>query len=451
MNSLERRLQVALSTSVVILMALLGWLVITMAQQLAEEFALTRLQHDGESLLAALQFDTSGKASLNNEQISAIYRRPLSGHYYQIYFTSDEQISSRSLWDNRLEVTLINPGATRQWHSSGPAEQQLLLWAAGYTKQGQHLTLVVAEDITVLQQNLTQYSIGFAALTLFFLAVLLLLQRRIVRRSLQPLHQLSRELDQLERGEIEKLTDEVPQEIRPLVIEVNRLLELMGQRLQRSRSALGNLAHALKGPLNLLTQLADGPDVAQNSQLRSELLRYTGQLRELIEHELKRARLAGGGGAAQRFDMAEELPALIELLRRIYSNKEITFETEYPQGTIQHYDRNDLLELIGNLLDNACKWSNGRIAMLINEGDSFTVSVEDDGPGIAEDEIVKLMQRGGRLDESQPGHGLGLAIVRDIVELYHGEIFLSHSPKLGGLKVSIRLLPFPPLQNGAAT
>ncbi len=439
MISLERRLQTALAVTVVTLMTLLGWLVLSITQQLFEEFALTRLQHDGETLLVALQFDASGQASLNNEQISAIYRQPLSGHYYQIYITSDEPITSRSLWDNRLDATPVNPGETRQWYSSGPDEQQLLLWAAGYSKQGKSFTVVVAEDITALRQSLYKYSFGFAALTLIALVVLLLLQKRIVRRSLQPLHRLSKELDQLERGEIEKLTDEVPQEIRPLVIEVNRLLDLMGQRLQRSRSALGNLAHALKGPLNLLTQLSDSSDVAQNPKLKNELQQYTSQLCELIEHELKRARLAGGGGAAQRFEAADEVPALIELLKRIYHDKEIMFDEEYPQGTIQHFDRNDLLELIGNLLDNACKWTSSRVSIQIRDEDGLTITVEDDGPGVAEEEISKLIQRGSRLDESLPGHGLGLAIVSEIVELYHGKIALSHSPELGGLKVNIKL------------
>ena len=441
MNSLERQLQIGLSASVVALMALLGWLMITVAQQLTEEFALTRLKHDGDSLLAAMSIDASGHLSINSDKISAIYRQPLSGHYYQIQLAVNETLTSRSLWDTQLTTPQLSPGQSKNWKSRGPSDQQLLLWAGGYNKQGKTLTLTVAEDITALQQSLYRYTWGFAAVAILVLIVLLLLQKHIVRRSLKPLRRLSHELDELERGEIKQLTDEVPYEIRPLVIEVNRLLELMHQRLQRSRSALGNLAHALKGPLNLLTQLADSEEVKASDNLHRELLQQTEQLRQLIDHELKRARLAGVGGAAQRFVPAEEIPTLIELLQRIYSDKSLSFETDYPEGVLSHFDRNDLLELTGNLLDNACKFSNGKVALQIRENSGLEITVEDNGPGVSEEELGILLKRGSRLDESQPGHGLGLAIVKEITEIYHGELVMTLSRALGGLRVKVKLYP----------
>lgn len=443
MNSLQKRLKLSLGASLTLLMVLLGWLMITLAMQLTEEFTLSRLQHDGESLLAAIQFDEHGQATLHNERVSAIYQQPLSGHYYQIMSNHNEVLTSRSLWDTRLQFDLLESGESRYWRGDGPAEQQLLFWAASYTKQEQSITIVVAEDLSPLQRRLYQYSGGFIGLSLLILSSLLLLQQQIIRRSFSPLQQLSKELGQLERGEISQLTAAVPQEVRPLVIEVNRLLGIMSQRLERSRSAVGNLAHALKGPLHLLSQITDSDALKEQPQLSQSLRKQTDILRQLIEHELKRARLAGIGSAAQLFTPSEELPVLTELLKRIYQEKRLNISCHFPDGTLPALDRFDLLELLGNLMDNASKWAQHQVECRIEANDNICITIDDDGPGISNVQMEQLTQRGFRLDESRPGHGLGLAIVKEIVELYQGELQFSRSPTLGGLRVSLRFSAHP--------
>ncbi len=439
MKSLRHRLSLSLAASLIVLMAILAWLLVTIATQLAEEFSLSRLQHDGESLLSTLQIDAQGRPSLDNELIATIYHQPLSGHYYQIHAGQHESITSRSLWDNTLETTELAVGESRNWHQAGPGGQQLLLRAAAYMKSGQRVTITVAEDLTPHQQSIYRYSGAFLGLTLFVLAALLLIQHRIIRRSLQPLQQLAEELGQLEQGKIEKLTETVPLEVQPLVIEVNRLLTLMSQRLQRSRSAVGNLAHALKGPLHLLSRAASA-DTLPPPQAE-ELQQHTARLQQLIEHELKRARLAGSGSAAQRFDPGEELPPLVELLTQIYRDKALQIDSDYPDYPLTHIDRFDMMELLGNLLDNACKWAEQQVTCRIEVDNGITLSIEDDGPGVSPEQLEALTQRGSRLDESRPGHGLGLAIVKEITELYHGELRFSASPRLGGLAVTVRLNP----------
>jgi signal transduction histidine kinase len=438
-NSLSQRLHIGLGLSLVLLMGLIGWLIYDQNQRMIDDLVVSRLEHDGEGLLAALQFDAEGKATLSEASLSAIYQQPLSGHYFLLLTENGEVLRSRSLWDVELSGDKLATGEQRVDRITGPAEQPLILWAGGYHKANQNVTIMVAEDISQLQQRLLENAILLLGLTVIFLFLILFIQRHIVRSSFAPLRQLGHEIEKLERGDIDQLTEAVPLEVQPLVVEVNRLLTVMGQRLDRSRNALGNLAHALKGPLNLLTQLADRSETPE--ALKQELQQHTAELQQQIEHELSRARLAGSGSAGQRFNPAEELHALVKVLERIYHDKKIAFDYQTPQQNLNNIDRHDLLELLGNLLDNAAKWAKGRVRCSIEQTDIIHIVVEDDGAGVTEEELTALTQRGHRIDESLPGHGLGLAIVKEIVELYNGTLQFDASPELGGLRVQVSLSP----------
>lgn len=437
MISLTQRLHIGLALSLVLLMALIGWLIYDQNQRMIDELVVSRLEHDGEGLLAALQFNTEGKASLAEGSVSAIYHQPLSGHYFLLLIENGDILRSRSLWDAELHNEHLNSGERHVRRITGPSDQPLILWSAAYKKNNLLVTIMVAEDISQLEQRLLQNAILLLALTIVFLFLILFVQRHIVRSSFAPLRKLGQEIEQLERGDIDQLTEAVPKEVQPLVIEVNRLLSVMSRRLERSRNALGNLAHALKGPLNLLTQLADRSETTD--AIRQELQQHTGTLRNQIEHELARARLAGSGSAGQRFNPADELPALITVLQRIYHDKKIAFDYHTPQVIFNNIDRHDFLELLGNLLDNAAKWSHSRVRCNIELDDGIYIVIEDDGTGVTNEELTRLTERGHRIDEAPPGHGLGLAIVKEIIEIYNGTLLLDSSPELGGLRVQVRL------------
>ncbi|MDH5711630.1 MAG: ATP-binding protein, partial [Gammaproteobacteria bacterium] len=362
---------------------------------------------------------------------------PLSGHYFLLLTERGDTLRSRSLWDVELKSEHLNSGEHQVRRITGPSKQPLILWSAGYKKNNQSVTIMVAEDISQLEQRLLQNAVLLLVLTIAFLFLILFIQRHIVRRSFAPLRQLGQEIEQLERGDIDQLTESVPKEVQPLVIEVNRLLLVMARRLERSRNALGNLAHALKGPLNLLTQLADHTETP--ATIRQELQLQTTTLRNQIEHELVRARLAGSGSASQRFNPADELPLLITVLQRVYHDKNIAFDYYVPEHHFINIDRHDFLELLGNLLDNAAKWSQSRVHCNIELSDGIHIIIEDDGAGVTSEELARLTERGHRIDESLPGHGLGLAIVKEIVELYRGTLLFDSSPVLGGLRVRVRL------------
>jgi signal transduction histidine kinase len=225
-----------------------------------------------------------------------------------------------------------------------------------------------------------------------------------------------------------------------MVQEMNRLLRVLEERLRRSRNALGNLAHALKTPLTLVMQLAEHEEMEKAPDVRVQLHKYTTILHHRLERELRRARLAGAAATSQRLVLNDEIPPLVSTVRRLYQDLELDIVCYIPTQTIFRGDREDFLELLGNLLNNACQWARHKIAITIEHTSRLYLTVEDDGPGCPADVLQHLAQRGMRLDESMPGHGLGLAICKDIVQQYNGDIVFGRSSQLGGFLVEVTLL-----------
>jgi signal transduction histidine kinase len=321
----------------------------------------------------------------------------------------------------------------------GPNRQQLLLWSAQYNKQGHHITLTTAEDLTPLYQQLRRYGSYLLISIPLFLLLVLAIQRLILRHAFKPLDLIQQEIQQLERGEIEQLHTPLPAEVAPLVDEVNRLILAMVVRIKRSRNSAGNLAHTLKSPLQLLVQLAESNQLADHGAIRQQLLQQVEQIQQQIEHELTRARLAGSSSPGQQFHPAEELPALKKMLLQIYQEKGLDLVLHYPETATLALDRDDMLELLGNLLDNACKWAKTEVHCSVELNGHCTITIEDDGPGCAPELLQQLTKRGIRVDEATTGHGLGLSIVNEIVASYRGTIELASSHELGGFRVTISL------------
>lgn len=439
MRSLRARLGVGLVASLIAVF-LLQWLVVTFAvQEVAQRYVLTRLGHDMDALLAGLQPPPTPNApvTLDPARIGPIYQQPFSGHYFHIA-AGDTVIRSRSLWDQDLPVTAPAPGGRRIDEIAGPQEQQLLVLARSFTLRDIAIVIAVAEDLTPLAQDLARFNLRYGLISTAALVALLLVLGLIVRIGLRPLDRTRGQIAELETGRIAQLNEDVPHEIQPLVRELNRLLSAMNERLRRSREALGNLAHALKGPLTLATNLADEAPLRGSPQ-RAQLLAHTDAIRQLIDRELKRARLAGASASLRRFDFANDLPPLLDTLRAIYRDKPLDIKAQVAPHLSYPVEREDMLELLGNLLDNACKWARTRVRLTIANGEGLRLTVKDDGPGAEPDELASITERGVRLDEAKPGHGLGLAIARDIVATYGGELKFSRSDALGGLMVNVML------------
>ncbi len=443
MSSLQARLSAGLILVLTLLMALAVALGGYSLRQLAENFVASRLERDLETLLAALDFDLAGQPRLAADRIGASFHQPYSGHYYQIEAPGGE-IRSRSLWDTDLSLPPLAADRVTRGFVTGPQNQQLLLVGRTFRVQDRPVAIAVTEDFTPVRQGIHLILSKFTLVALALFAALLLFQRQLVRRGLTPLEQIRRDLPRLAQGEIAQLPADAPDEVRPLVAELNRLLALLDQRQRRARHALGNLAHAVKTPLTALVQLAEQPLPPEDGAGWQALRQQIHQIRALTERELKRARIAGGGAPGQRVLLEREVADLIETLRRIHRDRNPRIEVRIPASSAFPYDRDDLLELLGNLLDNACQWATAVVrltASVTRQG--LCLRVEDDGPGCPPEQMELLRRRGARIDESRAGHGLGLAIAGDIVRQYGGVLRLDRSTALGGL-LAEAVLPLPP-------
>lgn len=437
-NSLEHRLHLGLALTLILLMGMLWLFGAKSIETLTEDFIASRLEHDSEALLGAMIYRQQ-QIKVRPARINQIYLRPYSGHYYIIHPQDGVEITSRSLWDYKLQVPTLKVGEKRRLHMLGPENQQLLVYVAGFRKQGQDMTLALAEDLMPIKQQRDLFLRNFAILALLGLIVLLLVQGIVVRQAFRRIEPLREDVKSLAKGDEKLLSEDVPDEMSPLVKEINHLLQLLSRRNQRSRNALGNLAHALKGPMNLLTHYFDR-SANSESQIDTDLAgQQVERVRLLIDRELKRARMAGSGATSQRFDPQVDLGDLLNVLKQIYRDRRLSIESAVETDQSSFGDREDVLELLGNLLDNACKWAKSRVRCTLSGEEYLKIIVEDDGEGLAEDDFSRMTMRGSRLDENREGQGLGLAIVSDVVSLYEGELKFDRSPQLHGLRVSVVL------------
>ncbi|KTS99395.1 histidine kinase [Pseudomonas oryzihabitans] len=435
MKSIQARLRSGLVAILLVagLVLVLGgtWLVDHALRRYLE----TGLRSETENLLAALVRGPHG-LQLDEGRLGTLYTRPLSGRYFLIEIPAlDIRWRSRSLWDAQLEIP-ANQGMADSL-AAGPSGQRLLTYRADYQRYGQQVRVTVADDYNPLLTSLLRILGLGALLGLATLLLVLLLQRLIVRRALRPLDQVREQIAQLHQGRRSALDPEVPVELEPLVSEMNALLRHTEEGLRRARHGIGNLGHALKTPIAVLTSLAERPELQALPEQRDALREQLGRIRERLERELRRARLAGEALPGAHLDVAE-LHELCVLLGRLHGER-IVFDCQLPSGLRLPWDREDLLELFGNLLDNAGKWARSRVRLTVEvQEESYWIAVDDDGPGVPAAERLAILARGKRLDEAVAGHGLGLGIVSDIVEAQGGELELAESP-WGGLRASIRL------------
>lgn len=436
MRSLKATLGFGLIISLTAIVLLQWWLVSVTFREITENYVVSRLQHEVDMLLGALAFDSSGVAELALDQQTQFDGRPFSGHYYRIQI-DDSIMRSSTLWDHDLPIDPVPTGEHRQMRLPGPLDQQLLILAQGFSKQDHSVTVAVAEDISAIEEQIAAFQYRYFLMSAGLLALLLILQHVLVRRTLRPLQGVQADLKKLAQGQQQRVRDDVPAEIRPLVREFNRLLDLLTQRVDRSRRMVGNLAHALKTPLSVLVQSGESPELDDRPRIRRVIAEQTRSIQDRLERELSRSRLAGDSSGGRSFNPAEDLRDLINVLRQAYPDKNIRLEVSR-NASPWPAEREDMLELCGNLIDNACKWAEHDVIVTVQETPEWQLTVEDDGPGCSPDMRGQMRERGRRFDERAGGHGLGLSIVHDIVELYDGELLFDESPA-GGLRVTVTL------------
>ncbi len=275
-------------------------------------------------------------------------------------------------------------------------------------------------------------------------AVLLLLQMVVLRWSLRPLNRVVDELQQVQRGQLEGMSQRHPRELAPLTESINALIESEREHLDRQRNTLADLAHSLKTPLAVLrAQLDDGVHAIA---LREELDTQLRRMNNLVSYQLARAASGGHKLFAAPLPIEPHAEEIVSGLEKVYAAKRVICEFEIDPTARFHGEAGDLQELMGNLLENAFKWARSRVLLTVaplpgspNRRAGLLLAVDDDGPGIAEEDVAHVLQRGVRGDERVQGHGIGLAIVQDLVKDYRGELSVSRSAELGGARFEVRL------------
>jgi two-component system sensor histidine kinase PhoQ len=306
-----------------------------------------------------------------------------------------------------------------------------------------HLTFYVAEDSATVRAQIDVYRRTLLSWLGGLGIVLLLLLLAVLRWSLAPLRRVATDLARVERGTQEQLGADYPVELSGLTSSLDSFIDAERDRVKRYRNTLSDLAHSLKTPLAVMrSQLENGGD---GESLRWTVLEQVGRMDEIVAYQLSRAATSGHQTFAAPLLIEPYAEEIVRSLEKVYASKGVLCEFEIDPAARFHGDQGDLMELFGNLLENAFKWAKRRVilqARALPAGarrSGLEFSVEDDGAGLDEGKVEHLLQRGVRGDERVPGHGIGLAIVQDIVKAYRGEVQVDRSPSLGGARFTVQL------------
>ncbi|HEV7607407.1 MAG TPA: ATP-binding protein [Steroidobacteraceae bacterium] len=446
--SLKRRLMLSMSAVLVVFFGLTVFLLDMLFQRAAERSFRELIDAQMVALIAAA--DPDGPESVTPTAVlETRFDTPGSGLYAEIRSASGESIwRSQSTTGTAVQFGPALEGGERRFFYTEIAGTPIRLAVAsrGIVWDDLHgkparFTFSVASSLEAYEAQIASFRqqlVGwFAGLAVLFVATLALL----IRWLSQPMRRLEREIKEVEAGVRESLGEMWPEELIAVTSNLNALLEGERTRIRRYRDTLGNLAHSLKTPLAVMRQSLGVGEVAGKTALNTEIDRMNG----IIEHQMKRAAASGGVLLGQA--PVEVGPVVAELrgaLLKVYGNKDMSLEMSIAPGAQFIGDRADLTELLGNLLDNACKWCRSRVRVEASIGQgadsrsALHLTIDDDGPGIAEEHRAKVLERGGRADEATPGHGLGLAMVHDTVALYGGSMRIESS-NLGGARFDLSL------------
>lgn len=432
--ALSTRLILGAAVWLVLILALGGGVLTWVFRDTVENEFSRRLDAMLNGMIASMAATPDGQVTLSHPLGDPRFERVYSGWYWQITEPSGALLRSRSLWDSTLRST----GSDTKLHLSrteGPNGEPLLVAERDITFPDVDglVHVMVAGDLREVSDSVHRFNLLLIA-GLGILGVGLVLAIMIqVRFGLRPLRSLAADLDGVRRGTHPRLAEQYPREIAPLATAMNGVLDKDAQLIERARRHVGNLAHGLKTPLAVISAEMEGePD---RSVLRNQVL----TMRRLIDHHLGRASAVAGageriGGSTQVADTAREIAGV---LRKVFAERNLTIDIEIDKTVTFPGHREDLEEILGNLMENACKWASSRVLVSAEQTAEHTIfTVEDDGPGMSAEQAAEASRRGKRFDEFAPGWGLGLSIVADLVEVSGGTLTFVQS-SLGGLAARV--------------
>ncbi|WP_286772650.1 ATP-binding protein [Sphingomonas sp. 66-10] len=397
-----------------------------------------QLEYVLQSLLVSAEIGPDGEVILNREPADQRFLEPYSGLYWQVSAPGREPFPSRSLWDRQLAYGANHDDRSVHTYDSSQFRDEKLR--------------VVERDVT-LPRSKTRWRFQVAQSRSGLDAQIDVLRRTLVRSflllglglivlaalqtfyGLLPLRKLRLEIAKMRGGRINRISGDMPVEVAPLVEELNALVAHNEVQAEEARRHAGNLAHALKTPLTVIMNAA----TANADDLSETVVREARTMRRQVDHHLARARAVGRRGSAHsRAEVWPSIESVERAVQRLYPHVRIDMDGR--KDLVAHIERQDLDEIMGNLMENAAKYGGGSLFVTVAAQAGFVeILVEDDGTGIPEEERVRIFDRGARLDTGKPGTGLGLAIVRDVAEIYEGTVTLEESEDLGGLLVRLRL------------
>lgn len=447
MTSITSRLLWAATIIVILFFGITGITLDRFYQQNAEETQRNRLMNYFYELINAIEFSAFGKLKQPTTLPDVRFAIPESGIYAQITLNNGQVFwSSESSSGKSIPFHYGMEHGTQQFGQVFDSDNNEYVyysfgisWEEG-TPQQQGYTFTVVESIDYLENDIITFRHGLWAALTGVALLLLIAQGLILRWSLLPLRQVTDEMKKIESGEVPALAGKYPLEIRRLTDDLNTLLHSHQENLRRNRTALGDLAHSLKTPLALLSSHTDNNELP--AELQQGLRLQVERMTQIIEYQLQRASTVGRSAFASAVEVAPLLKKITDSLNKVYIEKTIHLRCYSSNETVFYGDSDDLMEIIGNLADNAYKWCNKQVIIDIkNIADEMTrpglkILIEDDGPGIPSEKVNQVLHRGIRIDEQVSGHGIGMAIVNDICGAYGGNMKIS-SGRLGGNRVEI--------------
>jgi signal transduction histidine kinase len=440
-GSLARRMMLIAAGWITILL-LVGGVVLdrTLTALITNQFD-DQLDYSLNAMLGSTEIDQDGEVWFNRMLGDQRFLEPNSGFYWQISGPGHEDYPSRSLWDRRLEPsfgeTYLEPYYYDSYQFDGEplrvVERTITL--PGSTTKWHYI-------VAAARAELDEQIAGIRSVLVWSFAILgvglMLMATAQTWYGLNPLRRIRRAIARIRTTGHNRVTDPLPLEVQPMVEELNALLAHSEKQAEEARTHAGNLAHALKTPLTVLTNAA----AAHAPDLDRTVLRETAVMRRQVDHHLARARAVGRRAVGlARARVMDSAGAVERAVARLYPN--VRFDLDGSADAAVAVEKQDLEEILGNLIENAAKYGGGSVFVTVDaepEAEMCAIWVEDDGLGIPAEQRAALFSRGARLDTEKPGTGLGLAIVRDVVEIYGGSVSLGESEDLGGLMVRL-LLP----------
>ena len=415
----------------------LAWLVHgLLLERMSREFVESRLKDEVAFLVHQIRTSNGRVDTLQTGD----YFQDVFHHAFAIRSPSGTIISPEA-WAPLL-TPLIESGndGTLRVHDTeiADAPSDILAYRKSFQVGETPITVIVSEDLGALKRSQAELHAWTAIVSVLLILLLVAVIWFGITLSMRPVVTLKAALKRLQDGKISRIDVQSPEEFQPLVEQLNQLLDSLDQRLERSRDALANLSHSVKTPIAAVRQILDDKSHPLNNDLRHQMAARLNDIDKQLEAEMRRSRFAGPqvGKSAYPLKQARDL---LWMLGRLYPEKSFELSSALPEESRWPVEEHDLNEILGNLLDNAGKWSNGYVELSLSQDNGLTrMVVTDDGPGVNENEMTSLGQRGLRLDEQTPGHGLGLAIAREIVERYGGHVTFSAASG-GGLQVTVEI------------